>query len=446
MRLVYFFIILAVLQLSVWVFMLALSFDTQSVAFYFVEGATVVNILFLFYFYRKVMKPIDSVTTGVDLLKEQDFNSMLVKRGHYEADKIVDLFNDMLSRLRSERLKNREQNHLLNLLIECSPMGVLMMNAEGRIVLSNRAAVKMLGSDDLHGKTLEELVSPIARVLSRLQADGSDTMRAPDAMIYRVSRHAFVDSGVSHPFYLMESLTDEMMRAEKNAYEKVIRIMAHEVNNTVAGISSAFDVMDSVLEQMGDADDVREMMRVCVARNAKMSAFVSRLSNVVKVPEAVLREEELNHVVESCSLLFQAFCNEHNIRLHINAYHEDVPVQMDVPLFEQALQNIVKNAVESIEQDGDIFITIGVEKGKPTLEVADTGKGLSSEAENMLFSPFFTTKSNGQGVGLMLIREILTRHHCLFSLTTDKKTPGNPEFSELPGDNKMLTRFRIIFP
>lgn len=177
-----------------------------------------------------------------------------------------------------------------------------------------------------------------------------------------------------------------------------------------------------------------------------MSAFVSRLSNVVKIPEAVLQEEELNHVVESCSLLFQAFCSEHNIRLHINTYHEDIQVRMDVPLFEQALQNIVKNAVESIEQDGDIFMTIGMEKGKPMLEVADNGKGLSKEAENMLFSPFFTTKSNGQGVGLMLIREILTRHQCLFSLITDKKTPENSELSELPGDNVMLTRFRIIFP
>lgn len=263
MRLVYFFIILAVLQLSVWVFMLALSFDTQSVAFYFVEVITVVNILFLIYFYRKLMTPIDSVTAGVDLLKEQDFNSRLVKRGHYEADKIVDLFNDMLSRLRSERLKNREQNHLLNLLIDCSPMGVLMMNHEGRIVLSNRAALRMLDSTDVQGMALGELTSPIAHVLSHLQPESTETMRAPDAMIYRISRHAFVDNGVSHPFYLMESLTDEMMKAEKNAYEKVIRIMAHEVNNTVAGISSAFDVMDSVLEQMGDADDVREMMRVC---------------------------------------------------------------------------------------------------------------------------------------------------------------------------------------
>ena len=102
MRLRYFFIILAVLQLSVWAVMLAFSFDVRSVAFYVVEALTVANIVFLIYFYRRVLKPIDSITAGFDLLKEQDFNSSLTKRGHYEADKIVDLFNAMLAQLRSE--------------------------------------------------------------------------------------------------------------------------------------------------------------------------------------------------------------------------------------------------------------------------------------------------------------------------------------------------------
>ena len=93
MRLRYFFIILAVLQLSVWVIMLSLGIDVKSVWFYIVELLTVANIAFLVYFYRKVLKPIDSITTGFDLLREQDFNSSLVKRGQYEADKIVELFN-----------------------------------------------------------------------------------------------------------------------------------------------------------------------------------------------------------------------------------------------------------------------------------------------------------------------------------------------------------------
>ena len=108
MKLRYYFIILALFQLSVWAVMLALSIETYGIAFYIVEALTILNILFLIYFYRKVMKPMDSITTGLDLLKDGDFNSRLTKRGHYEADKIVDLFNNMLLQLRNERLKSRE--------------------------------------------------------------------------------------------------------------------------------------------------------------------------------------------------------------------------------------------------------------------------------------------------------------------------------------------------
>ena len=95
------------------------------------------------------------------------------------------------------------------------------------------------------------------------------------------------------------------------------------------------------------------------------------------------------------------------------------------------LQNIVKNAVESIVAEGDIYITTSIIKNRVCLEIADTGKGISKDVEQNLFSPFFTTKPSGQGIGLMFVREILVRHHCTFSLYT--------------GDDN-LTRFKITFP
>ncbi|MBE6310805.1 MAG: PAS domain-containing protein [Bacteroidales bacterium] len=430
MRLRYFFIILAVLQLSVWVIVLLLGINEQSVWFYVVELLTVANIAFLVYFYRKVLKPIDSITAGFDLLKEQDFNSSLAKRGHYEADRIVDLFNTMLAQLRNERLKNQEQNHLLNMLIECSPMGVVMMNSDDKIILANTASLKMLETDEAIGVRLDNLRSPLAQDLLKLKQGDSATVRTRNSMIYRCSKHSFVDSGVPHPFYLIESLTDEMMKAERNAYEKVIRIMAHEVNNTVAGLSSALDTVDSVLEQMGNAEDVREMMQVCVERGVKMSAFITNLSNVVKIPEAVLKEVQLNDIIERMSILFQSYCSENGINLHLDCCDEDTRVEIDELLFEQVLQNIVKNAVESIVTDGDIYITTSTYNGKVRLVIADTGKGISKEVEQNLFSPFFTTKPLGQGVGLMFVREILMRHRCTFSLFT--------------GDDG-ITRFTIDF-
>ena len=121
-------------------------------------------------------------------------------------------------------------------------------------------------------------------------------------------------------------------------------------------------------------------------------------------------------------------CNHHRIEIHTELVDEPVSVQLDSVLFQQVLINIVKNAVESIGEDGTIFIRTTATP--PSLEIADTGKGIAKEDEAKLFTPFFSTKPNGQGIGLLLIREVLTKHHCTFSLRTDAEG---------------ITRFRIVF-
>ena len=247
-------------------------------------------------------------------------------------------------------------------------------------------------------------------------------------MIYRCSRLSFVDRGFSHPFILVESLTSEVVKAEKKAYEKVIRMIAHEVNNTTAGITSTLDTVDGALECMEDTEDLREVMKVCIERCYSMSRFITNFANVVKIPEPQLQSVDLNDRVAACKTFMETVCRNRKITLHLNLCKENPEVMMDTSLFEQVLVNIIKNAAESIGETGDIFIRTSV---SPTmLEIADTGAGISKEVETKLFSPFFSTKPNGQGIGLIFIREVLIKHGCTFSLRTypDK-----------------LTRFRIRF-
>lgn len=102
-------------------------------------------------------------------------------------------------------------------------------------------------------------------------------------MIYRCSRLSFVDRGFAHPFILIESLTSEVVKAEKKAYEKVIRMIAHEVNNTVAGITSTLESVSDALQDTEDSDDLREVMQVCVERCYSMSRFITNFADVVKI-------------------------------------------------------------------------------------------------------------------------------------------------------------------
>lgn len=433
MRLRTLFFLLGGLLVLAWGILLSFTLNAKSPLLYVGEGVISFCLIVLFYFYWKVIKPLHSIASGMDLLREQDFSSRLAPVGQAEADRIVEMFNRMMNQLKNERLRLREQNHFLDLLINVSPMGVIILTFDGQISMLNTAALRFLGytsAEELMGKQLEELDTPLAEEVARLPKDTTDTIRLSDAKIYRCSRLSFVDHGFAHPFVLIESLTTEVVKAEKKAYEKVIRMIAHEVNNTTAGITSTLETVEDALETLEEeTGDLREVMKVCVERCLGMSRFITNFANVVKIPEPSLEQVRLNDRVTACRMFMETICRERQITLHNELCAENPKVWMDTVLFEQVLVNIIKNAAESIGQGGDIYICTSA--SPMMLEIADTGKGISKEVETKLFSPFFSTKPHGQGIGLIFIREVLTRHGCTFSLRT---YPDG------------LTRFRISFP
>ena len=431
MKLKYLFYILAFVLVLLWGVVLTLVTEEYGWKFYVIEGIVTFSLFYLVYFYRKVVKPLNSIAGGMDLLRAQDFSSRLSSVGQRESDRIVSIFNRMMDQLKEERLRLREQNHFLDLLISASPMGVIILTFDDKISMANQAALKFLGEmseEEVMDKSMGELTGALAEELARIPKETVVTVRLSDSQIYRCSRLSFIDRGFAHPFYLIESLTSEVMKAEKKAYEQVIRMIAHEVNNSVAGIASAMDTVDGVLQTMEETEDLREMLKVCIERSYGMSRFITNFADVVKIPEPQLEEACLNGRVEACKLLMENICQGRNIALKMELCEENPVVLMDTSLFEQVLINIIKNAAESIGEGGEVVIRTSL--SPLMLEVGDNGKGISKEVESRLFTPFFSTKPNGQGIGLIFIREVLMKHGCTFSLRT---YPDG------------ITRFRIFF-
>lgn len=410
--------------------LLFLSSRLNLIYFYIGEGLVLFILCYLPFFYRKIVKPLNSIGSGMELLREQDFSSRLSPVGQYEADRIVNVFNRMMEQLKNERLRLREQNNFLDLLIKASPMGVILTTLDEDLSELNPMAQKMLGvrQEDVLGKKMNEIDSPLAAELANVPKGETATVRLNDSNIYRCTHSSFIDRGFQHPFFLIESLTDEVMKAEKKAYEKVIRMIAHEVNNTTAGITSTLDTVEQALSTEEGMDDICDVMRVCIERCFSMSRFITRFADVVKIPEPTLTPVDLNDLAFTCKRFMEGMCADRNIKLRLEIDETLKEVKMDASLFEQVLVNIIKNAAESIEKDGEIIVRT---LSPATIEVVDNGKGISKEVEAKLFSPFFSIKPNGQGIGLIFIREVLMRHGCTFSLRT--YADG-------------LTRFRILFP
>lgn len=430
MRIKGFFGILVFLLLVLGGGLLFLSSRLNMIYFYIGEGLVLFILCYLPFFYRKIVKPLNSIGSGMELLREQDFSGRLSPVGQYEADRIVNVFNRMMEQLKNERLRLREQNNFLDLLIKASPMGVILTTLDEDLSELNPMAQKMLGvrQEDVLGKKMNEIDSPLAAELANVPKGETATVRLNDSNIYRCTHSSFIDRGFQHPFFLIESLTDEVMKAEKKAYEKVIRMIAHEVNNTTAGITSTLDTVEQALSTEEGMDDICDVMRVCTERCFSMSRFITRFADVVKIPEPTLTPVDLNDLAFTCKRFMEGMCTDRNIKLRLEIDETLKEVKMDASLFEQVLVNIIKNAAESIEKDGEIIVRT---LSPAIVEVVDNGKGISKEVEAKLFSPFFSTKPNGQGIGLIFIREVLMRHGCTFSLRT--YADG-------------LTRFRILFP
>ena len=428
MKLKHYFILLAIGIVLLAGVALFGTFQSHPMLFYVSEGFIVVLLFYLWYFYRKTIRPYDTLIGGIELVRELDLTTRLAPSGQHETDIIVRTFNDLLNRLRSEHLKLEEQYTFLNLLIEASPMGVIQCDLDGNATSMNPAAREMLSPS-------------IEEAIHALPLGQATTVHIPgEPQLFRISHLSFPDRGFQHPFFLIESLTSEVRLAEKAAYERVIRMIAHEVNNSVAGIINL--VHSSSTNEVAEPSEESASERLTA-----LSAFVTRFAEVVKIPKPQLQLCDLSEEVEACRPFLENLCTQAHVRISFHLTDDAIPVHLDTVLFQQVLINIVKNAVEASSpaplqgERGVVDIEVAKHstplphregQGGGSLIVTDNGHGIPSDVATHLFTPFFSTKPQGQGLGLLLIRDILTAHHCTFSLLTD------------PEDH--LTRFTIQFP
>ena len=222
---------------------------TAPVLFFFIEGVTLLALILFASLYHQLIKPYQILADSMKLIKEQDFSSRLRPVAHSEANKLIEVFNKMMDQLRNERLSVREKNHFLDLLIQASPLGVIILDFDYCITSINPAGFRLLGIGEttkVAGRKLSDMDNMICYRLSRLEAGAEALLRVGGISQYRCILTSFIDRGAAHPFILIEELTDELLAAEKESYESLIRMMAHEVNNSVGAIHATLHVLREI--------------------------------------------------------------------------------------------------------------------------------------------------------------------------------------------------------
>jgi signal transduction histidine kinase len=206
------------------------------------------------------------------------------------------------------------------------------------------------------------------------------------------------------------------------AYEKLIRMMSHEVNNTAGAVTSLLDSCLAYQQQIDPADrsDFTEALSVAIARTGRMNRFMQEFAEVVRLPAPRRLPCDVARLVEEIGRLFEEESRVRHVRWSWEIEHGLPPVRLDAGQIEQALINICKNGLEAIGEDGTLAVRLALDRGIPRLTITDDGGGISAEAREQLFTPFFTSKENGQGLGLTMVQEILLAHGFDFSLESNE--------------------------
>ena len=397
-------------------------FRERKLLFIASEAVILVSLYFAYRLYQTLVQPLQMIMTGVDAIRDRDFSVKFQPVGQFELDELINVYNQMIDKLREERTRQQQQHYFLDKLIQTSPSGIIMLDFDGHIANCNPRASQMLGlpQNRIKGLSVNSLEGPLAEALATLPENSPQTVSINGIETFKCHKAHFIERGFPLQFITIEELTHEKLLIEKEAYGKVIRMMAHEMNNSIGPINSIFDSLRNYAPQLKseDAEKYLEVLQIAQDRNQKLNYFMRNFADVVKLPPPKKERTDLNRVCGQVINLMRHQIGEKDIQIELLGEAQPLLIPLDVQQMEQVLINVLKNAIEAIISEGTIQVVI---QSRPaTLEVRNTGRGISEEEASRLFSPFYSTKPQGQGIGLTLTREILLNHGFPFSLRTEK--------------------------
>lgn len=356
-----------------------------------------------------------AVHDGVMSLRDHDFSLSISPVPHGDLKDLVLAYNSLGNLLRRERLDLYQRELLLDTVIQTTPLVMVLTNAAGRIVYSNIAARQLFyGGRKLEGLEFPTLVAdspaPLREALSATE-DTLFTMEvAGEPQVYHLSQRGFLLNAQPHRLVLLKQLTRELAAQEVAIWKKVIRVIAHELNNSLAPISSLVHSGRLLARDMPDAPNtnLERVFTTIGERTAHLTSFIDGYARFAKLPRP--RPAPVSWPDFLAGL-------EGAMRFRTAAPLPQRTAHFDAGQLEQVMINLLKNAAESGSAPDDIAVTVREEReGSPmgppgfTIEVADRGSGLADNVLRDALLPFYSTKPTGTGLGLTLCREIVEAH------------------------------------
>ncbi|MGI2109686.1 sensor histidine kinase [Shewanella frigidimarina] len=372
---------------------------------------------------RRLSDSLRALEIGLLNFKDNDFSVSLHPYGEPQLDALVSLYNQASAKLRSERQFIYQRELMLDKVIQNSPNVMLLIDDSQRVIYANGAARHLFNQGvKVEGILLPDLVvmlpDTLKAALSSEQeglfsmggsgADNVDSHSNTDAdssdvETWHISRGRFTQNNQQHHLILLKQLTKELNRQEVAVWKKVIRIISHELNNSVAPIASMVN-SGKFLTQHLDNSKLQLIFDTIENRTTHLSQFISHYAQFAKLP---LPQKASIDWAKMTQQLVQQY------PFKVLSPLPKTPIKLDTVQLEQVLINLLKNAHESgssAESVALIFEEITHPVVGLLIKVEDEGGGMSSEVLSQALLPFYSTKQSGTGIGLPLCREIIEAH------------------------------------
>ena len=357
-----------------------------------------------------------------------------------------DELNDAVTKLRiSKKEKERDSEYqFFKNIVQHVGIGILTFKKDGSILLINSAAKRLLHvskADTID--ELREMSEPLVEAFLKLKTGGRELVLlkyGDDDVQLSIFAIELTLRGEVVKLISMNNIKTELEEKEMEAWQNLVRVLTHEIMNSVTPISSLAGVVEEELNQQlkgstevhlkkEAAEDMHLSLQTISRRSEGLIRFVKEFRNLTQIPQPRLVTIQVKNLLDEMAMLHKKELADKHISISVSVVPEDLTINVDKSMIEQVLINLIKNAIQAFdkEETKNIHLSGFLEEDTPAIVVRDNGSGIDEEALEKIFIPFFSTKKTGSGIGLSLSKQIMRKHEGRISVKS--KLGEGTEFS-----------------
>jgi two-component system nitrogen regulation sensor histidine kinase NtrY len=410
---------------SIFIFCILLTSNNRSWFLILVAaGAVVFQVRELI---RAVEKSNENLTSFLDSIRFDDFSSSFktdsqdptIQRLHNEL-------NEAIQKLRVTRKEKDSEHQFFKNIVQHVGIGILTFKRDGSIQTMNTAAKRLLKvtrADTV--EDLREVDEGLVDTILKLKTGGRELIRlktGDETLQLSIFAIELTLRDEEVKLISMSNIQSELDEKEMEAWQNLVRVLTHEIMNSVTPISSLAGIVEEELdrkiryEQDIKNDELADMhlsLQTITRRSAGLIRFVKEFRNLTHIPKPKLAEIPVKPLLEEMAMLHKKELADHGVAITCSVEPDNLFILADKTMIEQVLINLIKNAIQAFDEQPDKRIDLVArsnEKGRAVISVKDNGSGIDNEALEKIFIPFFSTKKTGSGIGLSLSKQIMLQH------------------------------------